>query len=48
MDGLALGVAFSSSEKSTVSTTIIAIFAHEIPQEMGNASILLNANFSGT
>lgn len=45
-DGLAIGVAFSSPIKSLALNTILAIFAHEIPQEMGNASILIQSNFS--
>ncbi|EAR94575.1 metal cation transporter, ZIP family protein (macronuclear) [Tetrahymena thermophila SB210] len=47
MDGIALGVSFTSTTKSKAASTIVAIVAHEIPQEMGDVSILLNSNFSG-
>ncbi|KAL4511887.1 hypothetical protein ABPG72_012732 [Tetrahymena utriculariae] len=47
MDGIALGVSFTSTTRSKATSTIVAIVAHEIPQEMGDVSILLNSNFSG-
>ena len=45
LDGLAIGVAFSTPSAVTAVSTVIAIVAHEIPQEIGNLGILINAGF---
>lgn len=49
MDGLAIGVLFASSEENdfrNTSTTLIAIVVHEIAQEIGDTSILLENKFT--
>lgn len=42
VDGLVLGVAFATDTNMGIATTI-AIFAHEVPQEIGDFGILLQA-----
>lgn len=44
VDGLAIGVAYSNSLALGLSTTI-AVALHEIPQELGDYGILINAGF---
>jgi len=45
MDGIAIAVAFSASAPLGIATAI-AVFAHELPQEVGDFAILLSAGFS--
>lgn len=44
-DGLAVGTAFASREKDQYVAVIIAVFAHEIPREMGDVGILMKNKF---
>lgn len=44
-DGFAIGAAFASKSSNTYIPVIIAIFAHEIPREMGDVGILMKSNF---
>ncbi|MDD4004498.1 MAG: ZIP family metal transporter [Elusimicrobiaceae bacterium] len=44
-DGMAIAVSFGVSSALGVMTTI-AIFAHEIPQELGDLAVLLHGGFS--
>lgn len=44
-DGLAVGVAFATKEKEKYVSVLIAVFAHEIPREMGDVGILMKNNF---
>jgi zinc and cadmium transporter len=45
IDGMLIGASFSESIALGITTTI-AILLHEIPQEIGNFSILIHAGFS--
>ena len=45
LDGVALGVAFSSTPDTALST-FIAVWAHELPSQMGALGLLLNAGFT--
>jgi zinc and cadmium transporter len=45
MDGIAMAAAFSNSVTLGIGTTI-AIFAHELPQEVGDFAVLINSGFS--
>jgi len=47
IDGIAIGVAFSQSNVLGIGTAI-AVFSHEVPQEVGDFAILLNSGFSKT
>lgn len=44
-DGVAIGVAFQTSPSVGISTTL-AVFFHEIPQELGDYALLIRAGFS--
>lgn len=45
VDGLSLGVSFTASLEGGLATAI-AITFHEIPQEIGDFALLVNAGFS--
>jgi len=45
MDGVSLGVVFTSTFDIALST-FIAVYAHEIPLQMGNLGILIASGFS--
>lgn len=47
LDGFAIGVIFLTGSEALAISTFIAIFAHEIPHEIGDASIFLNSGFKG-
>lgn len=44
-DGLAIGIVFTSRVKSTIISTCLAIFLHELPKEISDAGVLLHSNF---
>jgi zinc transporter ZupT len=46
IDGLAIGVVFGSRVKTTIASTIIAIFLHEIPKEIADAGVLIHSDFT--
>ena len=46
VDGLALGVAFSTGDKDDFIPVLVAIIAYEIPREMGDVAILMTNEFS--
>ena len=46
MDGIALGIVFSSRKIPVIVSTTVAIALHEIPKELGDAGILIHANFN--
>lgn len=48
LDGLAIGIAFSTGHPDEFVPLLIAIICHEIPREMGDVAILMKNNFSGT
>jgi zinc transporter ZupT len=45
MDGISLGVVFTSNFDIAFST-FIAIFAHEMPQQMGALGVLIGSGFT--
>ena len=47
MDGFTLGVIFLTGSQALALSTFIAVFAHEIPHELGDASIFINSGFKG-
>lgn len=46
IDGLSIGLAFSTGESSNYIPIVIAIFIHEIPRQLGDVAILLKSKFS--
>lgn len=46
IDGLALGVAFSTGDSEVFVPVLVAIIAHEIPRELGDVAILLKSSFT--
>jgi zinc transporter ZupT len=46
LDGIALGAIFSTGDAASCISALIAIIAHEIPQEIGDVGILLHSKFS--
>lgn len=47
MDGIALGIVFMGGEEHhIIESTLIAVYIHELSQELGDAGVLLKANFS--
>jgi zinc transporter ZupT len=46
MDGIAIGLVISSKKVPTIISSVVAIFLHEIPKELGDAGILFHSNFS--
>merc|ERR1712146_314936 len=45
VDGLAIGAAYSIDRSAGVATTL-AVFFHEVPQEIGDYAILVSAGFT--
>ena len=45
-DGFAIGAAFASRQKSQYIPTLIAVYAHEIPKQLGDVGILLKNKFN--
>jgi len=45
VDGVAIAAAFSMSKEAGIATAL-AVFAHEVPQEVGNVALLLEAGYS--
>lgn len=46
LDGLAIGVAFSTGNSAEFIPVFVAIVAHEIPREIGDVAILMQNKFS--
>lgn len=46
MDGLTIGLAFATGNKHIYTPMVIAVFAHEIPRELGDVAILLESSFN--
>lgn len=46
VDGISIGVAFATGDRHIFTPVIIAVFAHEIPRELGDVAILLESGFS--
>ena len=46
LDGLAIGVAFSTGNPEEFLPVFVAIVAHEIPREIGDVAILMENKFS--
>ena len=46
LDGLAIGVAFSTGNPGEFLPVFVAIVAHEIPREIGDVAILMENKFS--
>jgi zinc and cadmium transporter len=46
IDGLTIGLAFSTGYKHVYTPVVIAIFTHEIPRELGDVAILLESKFN--
>ena len=46
IDGLSIGLAFSTGDSTIYIPVVVAIFAHEIPRELGDVAILLKNKFS--
>jgi zinc transporter ZupT len=46
MDGIAIGLVFPSKKTATIISSVVAIFLHEIPKELGDAGILFHSNFN--
>jgi len=44
-DGLSIGISFATGSSTGLATTV-AVFFHEIPQELGDFAILLSAGFT--
>ncbi len=44
VDGVAIAAAFAVSKEVGIGTTV-AVFAHEVPQEVGNVALLLEAGY---
>jgi len=47
MDGISIGLAFATGNKTFYAPVVMAIFIHEIPRELGDVAILLESRFSG-
>lgn len=47
VDGLTTGLVFATGSIIVVEATVIAIFSHEIPRELGDVAILLENRFTG-
>ena len=46
IDGLAIGIAFSTGHPEEFIPVLVAIIVHEIPREMGDVAILIKNKFS--
>jgi zinc and cadmium transporter len=46
MDGLTIGLGFATGDKYVYIPIVIAVFAHEIPRELGDVAILLESKFN--
>ena len=46
IDGLAIGIVCSTRDIKLISSTAVAIIAHEIPHEVGDTGVLINSRFS--
>ena len=46
MDGLAIGIAFSTGNPDDFVPVLVAVICHEIPREMGDVAILLKNEFT--
>ena len=47
IDGLTIGLAFSTGDSTVYVPVVVAIFIHEIPRELGDVAILLKSRFTG-
>ena len=45
-DGLVIGVLCAAKNKADIASSLVAIVAHEIPQEIGDVGILLHSKFT--
>jgi zinc and cadmium transporter len=47
VDGLSTGLVFAIGDKHFIIATVVAIFSHEVPRELGDVAILLENRFNG-